>query len=101
MMLQTYEVLAHLNCFADVGEHAPMKMGQVVYGWPYADWGLCGPDDLAVMATPMDVTTIYAVPRSALRMGEVVDLSVSVHEGFGDRPPAVKPIVKLSLPSDD
>ena len=78
MKLQTYKLLADLNTFADVGDHTPMRAGQVVYGWPYADWGLCGPDDIAVMVIPMDVATIYAVPRASLSMGEVVDLSVSV-----------------------
>ena len=92
MMLQTYTVLVALDCFTEAAEHAPMTVGQVVYRWPYADWGLCGPDDIPVMVTPMDVATIYAVPSSALRMGEVVDLSVSVHEGIGHTPPAVMPV---------
>lgn len=96
MMLQTYKLLVDLDCFSEAAEHAPMVVGQVVYGWPYADWGLCGPEDIAVMVTPMDVATIYAVPRTSLQMGEVVDLSVSVRDGIGCTPPAVMPIVKFT-----
>jgi hypothetical protein len=91
MKLQTYEVLTDLTFFADVGEHKPMHVGQVVYEWPYPDWGLCGPEDIAVVVTPMDVMSVYALPRSALMPREIVDLTLSVHEGTSHLPPVVKP----------
>ena len=92
MKLQTYEVLTDMTFFADVAEHKPIKVGQVVYEWPYPDWGLCGPDDIAVVTAPMDVMTIYAVPRSALAPRQVVDLTMSVHDGMtGATLPTIKP----------
>lgn len=91
MELHTYEVLRDdLSFFADIGEHRPMKIGQVVYEWPYPDWGICGHDDIAVVLTPMDVMTVYAVPRSALKMGETVNLTLAVHEGMEHAPCIVK-----------
>jgi hypothetical protein len=54
MKLQTYEVLRDdFTFFADVGEHRPIKAGQIVYAWPYPDWGMCGPDDVAIVTAPM------------------------------------------------
>lgn len=82
MQLQTYELITDLHFFADVGKHKPMQIGQVVYEWPYPDWGLCGPNDVAVCITPMDVMYVYAVPRSALKQLETVDMTMTVHEGM-------------------
>lgn len=82
MRLQTYEVLEELNFLADVGGEAPMKVGQVVYEWPYPTWNLCGPDDIPVVLTPMEVATVYAMPRSALKQGPLVDLTLTVRDGM-------------------
>jgi hypothetical protein len=91
MKLHTYEVITDdLTFLADVGEHRPMKLGQIVYEWPYPDWGMCGPDDIAVVLTPMDVLTVYAVPRSTLLQRDTVDLTMAVHEGMERAPTVIK-----------
>lgn len=75
MKLQTYIVAI------DTGL-AWFAQGQRVYQWPYPDWGLCAADEVPIMLTLMDVSTIYPIPRRMLEVGPIVDMTLCVHEGI-------------------
>lgn len=72
MKLQTYTLIAPV----DIGE--PLNVGDTVYEWPYEKWHTMTNEEVCIFVRPRDVTTVYFVPASCLKLGPVAEVRVSI-----------------------
>lgn len=72
MKLQTYTLIG------DVDIEEAVNVGDTVYEWPYERWHTMDAADICVFLRPRNVTTVYFIPASCLKLGPVVDVKVSV-----------------------
>lgn len=97
MKLQSYTVIGEIDTAESI------SVGQVVYAWPYADWGLAAPHELPIITRLQGVKMIYAVPEACLRIGEVVDAELTI--GTMKMPPCSKcgdtGCIVCGIPLDD